>query len=56
MELNFQKLHVEMDCKGVVGMLNDERKNLFAAGLVIEEVKALLDATAVQNQLVSTSS
>ena len=38
MELNYQKIHVEMDCLNVVNMLNDQSKNLSSAGQVVEEL------------------
>ena len=42
MEMNILKLHVEMDCKAVVSMLNDPTKNLSAAGPINQELKELL--------------
>lgn len=41
-ELNVQKVHLELDSKGVVAMLNDKTKNLSAAGPYIEEIKEML--------------
>lgn len=41
-DLNLQKLHVEMDCMAVVRMLNDPGKNMSVAEQVIEEIKAML--------------
>lgn len=40
--INYQKIHVEMDCLNVVNMLNDQSKNLSSAGQVVEELKATL--------------
>lgn len=42
MALNFQRLHIEMDCQAAVRMLRDSERNFSAARQVIEEVKAML--------------
>lgn len=39
---NVDKIHLELDSKGVVAMINDRRKNLSAVGPLVEEVKELL--------------
>lgn len=41
-ELGARKLEVELDSKGVVAMLTDQKKNLSVAGPVLEEIKSLL--------------
>lgn len=41
-DLNIQKLHIEMDCLAVVRMMKDQAKNMSSAGQVVEEVKAML--------------
>ena len=38
-----QKIHLEVDNKGVAAMINDKERNLSAAGAIIQEVKALLN-------------
>ena len=40
-ELNIQKVHLELDSKGMVATMNDN-KNLSAVGPLVEEVKELL--------------
>lgn len=42
MEINILKIHVEMDSKAVINMLNDPMKNLSAVGSWVEEIKWLL--------------
>lgn len=41
-EMNIQKLVIDMNCKGLVGMLNGSRRNLSAIRPVVEDVKSLL--------------
>ena len=41
-ELHVEKLEMELDCKNVVNMLNDQTKNLGVAGPVVEEIKGTL--------------
>ena len=39
-----EKIHLELDNKGVVAMVNDERKNLSVVSQLMEEVKELLQS------------
>lgn len=41
LELGIQKIHLELDSKGVVSMLKDKSKNLSALGPYVEEVKEM---------------
>ena len=42
LEKNVQRLHIKIDCRSVVDMLNDPKKNLSSVGQVIQEVKEML--------------
>ena len=41
-ELRFQRLHVEMDSKEAVCMINDARRNLSMVGTIVEDIKSLM--------------
>ena len=41
-DLNFRRVHVELDCLTLVKKLNDSQKNFSAAGPWVEEIKAML--------------
>ncbi|XP_073363071.1 uncharacterized protein [Aegilops tauschii subsp. strangulata] len=41
-ELHFQRLHVEMDSKEAVCMINDARRNLLMVGTIVEDIKSLM--------------
>ena len=41
-DLNFTRVHVELDCLSLVKKLNDSQKDLSAAGPWVEEIKAML--------------
>ena len=42
MQQNVERIHLELDSKGVVAMINDKGKNLSAVGPLVEEIKQLL--------------
>lgn len=42
--MGIDRLHLEMDCKGVVQMITSEGKNLSALGCVVEDIKRTLNS------------
>ncbi|XP_073355278.1 uncharacterized protein [Aegilops tauschii subsp. strangulata] len=41
-EIGMSKIHVEMDCKEAVGMINEPCRNLSVAGSIVEDIKSKL--------------
>ena len=41
-ELGIQRIHVEMDCKEAVSMINSAPRNLSVAGPIVEDIKELM--------------
>jgi hypothetical protein len=39
-DLGVQRIHVEMDCREAVRMINNPNKNLSAVGSIVEDIKA----------------
>lgn len=44
-QIGVDKVHVEIDSKSIAAMLNDQGKNLSAAGQTVEEIKCFLRST-----------